>query len=119
MAFRHYIDARRENLESALKSELSGATCPRMDRLYELSITVLTATQYCYMHLTMSLPNVSARAGAAIAGRGSPPSGSGTLPWPTIVDRLHLRSESECHRIEDPPEARRDRPRHWDAQPSH
>lgn len=41
VAFHKFIDAQRENLESALKFELFGATCPRMDRLYEISIAAV------------------------------------------------------------------------------
>ncbi len=38
MAFQEYIQAQRRNLDSALKFELFGATCPLMDRLYEVSV---------------------------------------------------------------------------------
>jgi hypothetical protein len=42
VAFQEYIDAQRKNLKSALKFELFGATCPEMDKLYEVSIGAVT-----------------------------------------------------------------------------
>ena len=38
-----YIKAQRSNLKSALEFELFGATCPRMDKLYRLSIEAALA----------------------------------------------------------------------------
>ena len=43
MVFHEFIEAQRKNLESALKFELFGATCPRMDKLYEISIAAVPA----------------------------------------------------------------------------
>lgn len=72
MAFRDYIDTQRKNLESALKFELFGATCPRMDRLYELSIAGVPKDKSPVFGQFLLVCHKSFLAAATLVGQAQP-----------------------------------------------
>ena len=72
MVFRHYIDAQRRNLESALKFELFGATCPRMDRLYQISIAGVPKDKSRVFGQFLLICHKSFLAAATLIGQAQP-----------------------------------------------
>lgn len=72
MAFHEYIDAQRKNLESALKFELFGATCPRMDKLYELSIAGVPKDKSPVFGQFLLICHKSFLAAATLIGQAQP-----------------------------------------------
>lgn len=72
LALHEYIDAQRKNLEAALKFELFGATCPRMDRLYELSIAAVPKDKSPVFGQFLLICHKSFLAAATLIGQAQP-----------------------------------------------
>lgn len=75
MAFQEYLDAQRKNLESALKFELFGATCPLMDRLYEVSIAAVPKDKSPVYAQFLLICHKSFLAAATLIGQAQPDDG--------------------------------------------
>lgn len=72
MPFHDYIEAQRKNLESALKFELFGATCPRMEKLYELSIAAVPKDKAPVFGQFLLICHKSFLAAATLIGQAQP-----------------------------------------------
>lgn len=72
MAFNEYIEAQRRNLESALKFELFGDTCPLMDKLYEISIDSVPNDQSPVFGQFLLICHKSFLAAATLIGQAQP-----------------------------------------------
>lgn len=72
MPFQDYIKAQRKNLESALKFELFGATCPLMDKLYEVSIAAVPKDKSPVFGQFLLICHKSFLAAATLIGQAQP-----------------------------------------------
>lgn len=72
MPFQEYIDAQRKNLESALKFELFGVTCPLMDKLYEISIGAVPKNKSPVFAQFLLICHKSFLAAATLIGQAQP-----------------------------------------------
>ena len=72
MAFLEYISAQRRNLDSALKFELFGATCPLMDRLYGVSIAAVPSDKSPVFGQFLLICHKSFLAAATLIGQAQP-----------------------------------------------
>ena len=72
MAFQEYISAQRKNLDSALKFELFGATCPLMDRLYEVSVAAVPKDKSPVFGQFLLICHKSFLAAATLIGQAQP-----------------------------------------------
>jgi hypothetical protein len=72
LAFQDFITAQQRNLESALKFELFGATCPLMDKLYELSVATVPKDKSPFFGQFLLVCHKSFLAAATLIGQGQP-----------------------------------------------
>lgn len=72
LAFQEYINTQRKNLESALKFELFGATCPLMDRLYEVSVAAVPKDKSLVFGQFLLICHKSFLAAATLIGQAQP-----------------------------------------------
>ena len=72
MPFQDYIDAQQKNLESALKFELFGVTCPLMDKLYEISIAAAPRDKSPVFVQFLLICHKSFLAAATLIGQAQP-----------------------------------------------
>lgn len=70
--FGGYIEEQRSNLDSALRFELFAATCPRMDRLYRLSVAALTKDMPHVFGQFLLVCHKSFLAAASLIGQAQP-----------------------------------------------